>query len=180
MAATAISVQDYLEGPVPQPDVEYLDGELKERPLVFSVHGLLQILIGSWFQKHREEWNVKAAVEVRTRVSPTRVRLPDVVVGPRRKWPQVLVEPPLIVIEILSPSDSYTEVRRMAQEYHTMGVQNIWLLDPETRTAEFYQAGNWMAAVRLEVPGSPVYLDLPEIFAELDRDNREDSPEGEN
>ncbi len=102
------------------------------------------------------------------------MRLPDVVVGPRRKWPQVLVEPPLIVMEILSPSDSYTEVRRMAQEYHTMGVRNIWLIDPETRTAEFYQSGNWMAATRLEAAGSPIYLDLPTIFAELDRDNQED------
>lgn len=172
MAATAISVQEYLEGPVPQPDVEYLDGELKERPVVFSVHGLLQILIGSWFQAHREEWDVKAAVEVRTRVSPTRIRLPDVVVGPRRKWPQVLVEPPLIAVEILSPSDSYTEVRRMAHEYSTMGVENIWLIDAEARTAEFLQAGNWIAATRLQVAESPVYLDLADVFAELDRDNQ--------
>ena len=174
MATTTISVQEYLEGPVPQPDVEYLDGELKERPVVFSVHGLLQGLLCSWFRDHRMEWNVKAAVEVRMRVSPTRIRLPDVVVGQRRKWPQVLVEPPLIVIEILSPSDSYTEVRRMAHEYHAMGVRNIWLVDPETRTAEFLQAGNWMAAIRLEIAGSPIYLDLSEIFAELDRDDQED------
>ncbi len=173
MAATAlISLREYLEGPVPQPDVEYLDGILKERSVVFSVHGLLQVRIGIWFHAH-SEWNLKAAVEVRTQVSPSHVRLPDVVVGPRRKWPQVLVEPPLIVIEILSPSDSYTEVRRMAREYHAMGVQNIWLIDPDTRTAEFFQAGNWIAATRLQVAGSPIYLDISEIFAELDRDNQE-------
>ncbi len=172
MAATAlISLEEYLQGPVPQPDVEYLDGKLRERPVVFSMHGSLRGLICSWFHEHREAWNLRSAVEVRTQVSPTHVRLPDVVVGPRRKWPQVLVGPPLIVIEILSPSDSYTEVRRTAHEHSVMGVQNIWLINPDTRTAEFFEAGNWMAAQRLQVPDSPIYLDILELFSEFDRDN---------
>ena len=170
-AATLISLEQYLHGPVPQPDVEYLDGVLKEKSVVVSVHGLLQGLICSWFRDRKGIWNLKAGVEIRTQVSPTHVRLPDVVVGPLREWPPVLIEPPLIAIEILSPSDSYAEVRRTAREYHAMGVQNIWLIEPDTRTAESFQAGNFVAATRLQVPDSPVYLDVAELFAEIDRDN---------
>ncbi len=171
-AATLISLEQYLHGPVPQPDVEYLDGVLKEKPVVFSVHGLLQMRIGIWFFRH-SEWNLKTGVEIRTQVSPTHVRLPDVVVGPRGKWPQLLVQPPFIVIEILSPSDSYTEVRRTAREYHAMGVRNIWLIDPDTRTAESFQGENFIATTRLQVPQSHVYLDVAELFAELDSDDEE-------
>ena len=171
MATISISMQEYLDTTDFHPDVEYVDGMLKERPVVASVHGLLQSLIGKWFLDHRAEWDVKAAVEVRTRVSATRVRLPDVVVGPRRFWPPVLAEPPLIVIEILSPSDSYTEVRKLAREYVEMGVQNIGLIDPETRVCECYRAGAWVPAQRLDVAGSPIYLDMGFVFAQLDEDN---------
>jgi Uma2 family endonuclease len=92
MATTAISIDEYLRT-VPDPDVEYVDGELRERPMTFNEHGLLQTEIGMWFNSHRHEWNVRAGVEGRTRVSPTRVRLPDVIVDHARKWPSVLIHP---------------------------------------------------------------------------------------
>jgi Uma2 family endonuclease len=174
MATTAVSIGEYLQDFSYKPDVEYIDGQLRERALAKSVHGLLQTLIGSWFQAHKLEWNVKAGVEIRTRVSPTRVRLPDVIVGPRKKWPQVLTDPPLIVIEILSPGDSYSDTRALALDYHAMGIENIWLIDPETRTSEMHGNGSWLEATRLQVQNSPIYLDMREIFATLDEDNGED------
>lgn len=36
---TVISIDDYLSDSSFSPDVEYLDGELKERPMVFPGHG---------------------------------------------------------------------------------------------------------------------------------------------
>jgi Uma2 family endonuclease len=40
----------------------------------------------------------------------------------------MLVEPPLIVIEILWPDHSYTETELRAQDYRRMGIRNIWLI----------------------------------------------------
>lgn len=77
---TLISVDDYLANTSFRPDVEYIDGELKERTKVVSAHRLCQSLISGWFFSHEEDWGVRAGVEVRTRVTATRVRLPDVVV----------------------------------------------------------------------------------------------------
>lgn len=55
---TIVSIDDYL-GRSFDPDVEYIDGELKERPVDFSIHDLLQSLISIWFGKHEEEFQVK-------------------------------------------------------------------------------------------------------------------------
>ncbi len=121
-AAALVSIDEYLHTGYER-DLEYVDGELKERPVVFSVHGLLQALLVTWFTTHSKEWNIKAAVEVRTRVSPTRVRLPDVVVGPRRRWPETLVDPPLLVIEILSPSDTFGHIEEVVADYQKMGIR---------------------------------------------------------
>ena len=128
---SGISIDEYNRTSY-HPDVEYLDGQLKERPVVQTVHGLFQGLLANWFLSHKKEWGIKAGVEMRTQVAPDRVRLPDVVVLNRGAYPQTLVDPPLIVIEILSPDDSYVETKRLAIDYQTMGIQNIWLFDPET------------------------------------------------
>ena len=47
----------------------------------------------------------------RTQVSATRIRIPDVVVLTDLFPRDVLIEPPLLVIEVLSPDDSYSEVQ---------------------------------------------------------------------
>jgi hypothetical protein len=44
---TLISIDDYLGNTSFHPDVEYIDGELKERPVVFTPHGLVQTIIGA-------------------------------------------------------------------------------------------------------------------------------------
>ncbi len=72
---------------------------------------------------------------MRTRVAPNQVRLPDVVVGAAKAWPETLVDPPLIVMEILSPSESFTELSKKLRDYGRMGIPNIWVIDPQTRRA---------------------------------------------
>lgn len=59
------------------------------------------------FGVREEEWGVLVAAEIRTQISASRVRLPDIVVVPAGPQPGMLVDPPLI--EILSPDDSYTK-----------------------------------------------------------------------
>ncbi len=166
---TLISIDEYLGNYSFDPDVEYIDGELKERAMVFSAHGLIQSLLSGWFFSHEDEWKVRAGVEIRTRVSPTRVRLPDVIVDRAFKWPSVLTEPPLILIEILSPYDSYTGTQRLATDYQDMGVPNIWLIDPETKTGRVCEGPIWKQVRRFEVDGRGIYLDLDWLFERLER-----------
>jgi Uma2 family endonuclease len=151
------------------PDVEYVDGQLKERPVVQSIHGTIQSLLSFWFYQHAGEWKIRVAVEVRMQSTPARVRLPDVIVDHVRFWPQTLVEPPLLVIEVLSPGDSYAETRRKIRDYLAMGVKTVWVIDPETRKAEICGDHPEMDATHLTVAESPVYADLDQIFALFDQ-----------
>jgi Uma2 family endonuclease len=166
--STLVTIEQYLQTHY-RPDVEFIDGELREKPVVQWVHSQLQSLISAWFVQHDEIWQVLVGVEARTRVAKSRIRLPDVVVVPAGSYPQTLVEPPLIVIEILSPDDSYSETQTRARDYQSMGIENIWLIDPETRTARVCRGENWTETARFTVEASPIYLDVTALFARLDK-----------
>jgi Uma2 family endonuclease len=168
MATTAISIDEYLNGPIPDPDVEYVDGELREKSVVQTIHSRLQSILPTWFENHADDWGVVPGVEARVRVTSTRVRLPDVVVDKAGPWPPALIAPPLIVIEILSPSDSFTELAEKLRDYEAMGIPNIWIIDPQVRQSWFYN-GSLIERSRLTVADSPIYLDVPEMFARYDR-----------
>ena len=172
---TLVSLEEYLATSY-RPDMEYIDGELRPKggkdAVVQWVHSRLQIIIGSWFQQHRKEWRITAGVEARTQVRSTRVRLPDIVVDHAGPHPQVLINPPLIVIEILSPTDTLSEILKRFEDYLAMGVPNIWLVNPDERTGSVYGGGGLLQPVNpFTVAGTAIYLDLTTVFAEYDEDN---------
>jgi Uma2 family endonuclease len=79
----------------------------------------------------------------------------------------VLTDPPLLVIEILSPEDSYSDTQERALDYRNMGVETVWIIDPKTRTGRMCSGAEWVEAERLEVKGTSLYVSLPEIFSQL-------------
>jgi Uma2 family endonuclease len=81
--------------------------------------------------------------------------------------PDVLTDPPLLVIEILSPEDSYSDTQERAQDYRAMGVRTVWIVDPKTRTGRMCSGADWVEASRLEVKGTPLYVNLPDVFSQL-------------
>jgi Uma2 family endonuclease len=168
--ATRVSIDEYLQTSY-HPDVEYLDGELKQKPVVTLAHGEVQAFLSVWFYEHRKEWVIRFAVETRTQVDPEHVRLPDFVVvfaGNREKG--ALTRPPLIAIEVLSPTDSYKDLKRSAADLETMGVRNIWLIDPDARTGEVWERGSWRngETTRLQAVDSPMFLDLDWLWQQMD------------
>jgi hypothetical protein len=50
-----------------------------------------------------------------------------------------------------------------------MGVQTVWIIDPKTRTGRYCIDDVWTAAQRLQVPGTPIYVELNSLFERLDR-----------
>ncbi len=172
MAETAIrtiTMEEYLNGPVPSPDGEYVDGLLREKSVVKRIHTRLQSIICSWFEVRTEQWKVVPSPELRTQVSPDRVRLPDVVVSDIGYPHEVQLDPPLIVIEILSPTDGFAELLEKVRDYREMGVANIWVIDPQTRRGWVGVAAGLIETARFAVEGTEIYLDLAETFARYDR-----------
>jgi len=164
--ATLIPLDQYLSTSY-RPDREYIDGEVVERNMGKWEHARIQALLTIWFGSHEKEWRIQTATEWRTQVSSARVRIPDVILVGEGSQPEVLTDPPLLIVEILSPGDTYADTQRRAEDYHRMGVETIWIIDPETRTARLCSGRTWVEATRLEVPGTPIYADLATLFASL-------------
>jgi Uma2 family endonuclease len=165
--STRLSLLEYLKTSY-RPDREYVDGELLERNVGRWEHARLQALLASWFQE--KSWSVKVAVEQRVQVSSTRVRIPDVMLVSRGPQPEVIVEPPLLVVEILSPDDTYTETQSRSADYLRMGVPCVWIIDPTSRTGRHCIGDTWTAADTLAVPGTAIWANLSKLFADLDED----------
>jgi hypothetical protein len=84
--STRLSLSEYMKTSY-RPDREFVDGELRERNAGKWEHARLQALLASWFQSQEKSWSVKVATEQRVQVSPTRVRIPDVMLVPRGPQP---------------------------------------------------------------------------------------------
>jgi Uma2 family endonuclease len=137
--ATMVSLEEYLNTSY-DPDVEYVDGVLVERNVGDWLHSLIQrnvILALSFKYRH-----IYAVPELRSQTKATRYRLPDVCVLLAPPKTRYLLDAAHIAIEILSESDSATEVLEKLEEYAAKGVPNIWLLDPRLQHMSTYRDGN--------------------------------------
>jgi len=138
-------------------------------------HNAVQKAILLWFARHEKEWRIRSIQEQRTRLSPSRIRIPDVSVFPRDlPIEQVFTRPQLIAIEVLSPEDRLVRTQEKIDDYIAFNVPNIWIVDPNKRMGWDCSSGNWIRTERFEakdrfkVDGSSIYLSLDELFRELD------------
>ena len=161
-----IPMTEYLETSY-RPDREYIDGEVRERNMGSWEHSRVHFLFGLWFGQNESAWGVMGATEWRTLVAEDQVRIPDLVLVRKGPQPRVLATPPVLIIEILSPEDTYADTERRAADYQQRVVQTIWIVDPTTRTGRVCTGNSWTQADRLEVPGTPIYVELEALFAQL-------------
>jgi Uma2 family endonuclease len=133
--ATLLSVEEYLAASY-RPDCDYVDGVLMERNLGQKDHSNLQGLIYSWFRERRRALRLKAFTEMRLQVAKRRFRIPDVcVVQLPEPDEQIFTTPPYICIEVLSPDDTFPKLQDRLDDYLSMGVPNVWVLDPGSHRA---------------------------------------------
>jgi Uma2 family endonuclease len=138
--ATAVSVAEYLNTTY-RPDCDYLEGELLERNVGERDHSELQALITIWLGNRQKQFGVVVLVEQRVQVTPQRFRVPDLI-AVRAEAPatQIVTEPPLLCIEILSPRDGFADMLERINDYLAFGVRYVWVIDPKNRKAFVYSA----------------------------------------
>ena len=163
---THIPLSKYLETSY-RPDREYVDGEIRERNVGKFEHARIQALLTIWFGNHEHQWGIIVITEQRIQALPNRVRIPDLTVVVTGPQPDVLTHPPLLIIEILLPDDTYSDTQERAQDYREMGVQTVWIIDPKTRTGRMCSGAEWTEGRRLEVSGTPLYVELDSIFSQI-------------
>ncbi len=129
------------------------------------MHGLLQGII----MVALDGAGYKSASEVKLKINSDFEPVPDVIATTgsiERPYPTKPVD---VVVEILSPEDSFQRVVRKCKLYSAWGIPMIVVLDPEGR-----EAWIWERQSEALKPGSIIVLEngqsiaLDRIFQELD------------
>ena len=129
---------------------ELVDGVLVEKTMGYYESYLaatLIRLIGNLVVEH--DLGIVAGADGMMRLAPGLVRIPDVWVVaweklPGRRLPRQPVPDlvPDLAAEVLSEGNTPREMARKLDEYFSLGVRLVWLVNPETETIEVYTSRN--------------------------------------
>jgi Uma2 family endonuclease len=127
---------------------ELIDGTLVEKT-VASYESALALAMGYFLHRFLETQNLGMVLgpDGLLKILPEQIRAPDVSLirwerfsgRPSRK-PPIYALAPNLAIEILSAGNTAEEMERKLHDYFAAGVQLVWYIDPQTRTARAYTA----------------------------------------
>jgi Uma2 family endonuclease len=165
---TRISVDEYLKTSA-RPDCEYVRGIIKERAAGELDHASWQAALLHFFGDREPIWNIRVYPELRVQVAADNYRVPDVTIlsrnAPRE---QIVTQPPLAVFEILSPTDTMTDMLERLADYQQMGIPAIWVIEPKKPSYYLYSSGQLTSATIFELPGISLNVPMSEIAAVVD------------
>ena len=109
-------------------------------------HGNIEIVLGfalrAFAQQSKLGWVMSGEVGIYTRRHPDCVRGADIVFVSRERLsrpPEGFLEvAPELIVEIISPSDRWSDMRRKLDEYFAIGVSLVWVVEPDNRTVLVY------------------------------------------
>jgi Uma2 family endonuclease len=152
-----------------EPDAEYVDGHIEERPMGEDDHSAWQNAMCLWFNLHAKEWNVRVRPELRVQVAASRFRVPDVAVLDRAQpIEQIATKPPLAVFEVLSPEDTVRRLKQKLEDYRLMGIPQIWVIDPQDGSFSRYKERELRWEQEFSEPGHGITFAMEEIKSLLD------------
>ena len=134
-----MDVEEYLRTSFDGPDCEYLDGEVVERNTGEIPHGDVQGNLYRLLWRLRSRLGLRVIPEIRIQINPRRYRVADIAV-----WRDdnigtgIPTVPPFLVVEVLSPEDRMVRMLPKIQEYLSIGVEWVWVIDPEEKRALCY------------------------------------------
>jgi Uma2 family endonuclease len=165
-----VPLAEYLET-VYRPDRDWIDGVTKERNIGEQPHASVQGFFTRVFGNRAAELGIRVFPEQRVQTSARHYRIADVCVV-RRSTPMepIVRTPPLLCIGILSRDDRMSDIQERVEDYLTMGVQTVWVVDPRRRRAYSATASGAIqpAPTELTLTGTEIRIPLSDIFAELD------------
>jgi len=167
--STHVPIEVYLRSSY-EPDAEYVDGEIEERPMGERDHAAWQAAILKWFWKHEQEWNINVFPELRVQTGSTRFRVSDVaVLDSAAPVEQITTHAPIAVFEILSPEDTVKRLKHKLEDYAAMGIPQIWVVDPEDGTFSRYEDKQLVNGERFDEPQRGISFAVGEIVKLLRR-----------
>lgn len=148
MASVATALMTAAEFAAVEVDVpvELVRGEIVEMPRPTVAHGIVGknavVILDRWAEANEPAVVVCNDSGVMTERNPDTVRGPDVLLF-REPPAGSLIDDngylrggPLLVVEVLSPSDRWQDVITKIDEYFSAGTQEVWIVDPDLRQVQ--------------------------------------------
>ncbi len=139
--------------------LELVAGAIRPLTPASGVHGLvcyrIILAVGHYVEANKLGTLFTEQTAFVLKRDPDTVRCPDVAYVARGRlplrgvgmgWMQLA---PDLAIEVLSPSDSASEMNAKVQEYLEVGVRLVWVADPRLRTVTVFERGG-LVRVRME------------------------------
>jgi Uma2 family endonuclease len=162
---TLVSLEEYLNTSY-EPDLEYVDGELRDRNVGETGHGRIQAQITHKLLLLAESIPIQIMTETRVHTAGTRYRVPDVsVVLGEQELDRYLYEPPFLCVEVLSPDDRAGEIQEKLDEYLVFGVRFVWIVNPKIRRGYVYTN---QGSAFVAVAGNRLFTRDPELIVDLE------------
>jgi Uma2 family endonuclease len=135
--STRISLEEYFRTHY-EPECELIDGELRPKPMPTGHHSRMQYQLIMLLSAHGQLGLGRVLPELSLLLPGEAVLIPDIVVSrPYQPFDEhdVLNTPPLLCIEIISPSQWFNELYQKCVRYLRWGVPYCWIIDPVKRLA---------------------------------------------
>ncbi|HKO58336.1 MAG TPA: Uma2 family endonuclease [Thermoanaerobaculia bacterium] len=125
---------------------ELVRGELKRMSPAKGEHGIItgriHAWLGAWILTRKLGQVTSSDTGFLLSSNPDSVRCPDVAFIRADRVPQDLnafVVPPDLAIEVISPTDRYSDVEEKKDEYLTAGVLAVVIVDPRRKTVTIHR-----------------------------------------
>lgn len=128
---------------------ELVEGRIVPMSPTSYTHGEVELNFGSELRTFVRAHNLGKVqvgeVGLYTQRNPDTIRSADVLFisnerFSQQKSPGFLEVAPDLIVEVLSPSNSWSEITQKLREYFAIGVRLVWIADPETRSIFAYRA----------------------------------------
>jgi Uma2 family endonuclease len=159
-----MDVEEYLRTTFDGSDCEFLDGEVVERNWGDLPHASIHINLAGLLGALRKTLGIRVLMSIRLRMGASRYRVADIAVWQDDNiGTRIPTVAPFLVVEILSPEDRMVRMLPKIQEYLSIGVEYVWVIDPEEQAALSYSQkhpeGAAVTTLRTENPGIEIPLE---------------------
>lgn len=147
-AGERITAQEFAELGYEEP-CELVEGKIIPMAPTFWRHGSIEMRVGGALDEFASEHDLGEVmvgeVGVYTHRDPDTVRGADVLFISHERLAEAtpndyLDVAPELIVEVLSASNTKQEMRGKIAEYFSIGVERVWIIEPQRRTAQIYRS----------------------------------------
>jgi Uma2 family endonuclease len=138
---------------------EFVHGELVDKSLPKKKHARTQQRLCVLLDRAGY-----GCTELRVKLAHDLYRIPDFALYESEPDGELPDTPPLLIIEIASPDDRLTDVKRKLEEYRVWGVTHVWFVEPEEKRLYVYE-GELISVAQLELPRFHLTITPADLFA---------------